>query len=83
MLGMLLVTLSDTAADHRWALKVVSGVGLVGFGVMFALFRYIENDSRRPGEDRGGDAAGVVKRVAAIGHRLALVVDRRGPGDQV
>lgn len=44
MLGMLLVTLSDTAADHRWALKVVSGVGLVGFAVMFGLFRYVDEN---------------------------------------
>jgi hypothetical protein len=44
MLGILLVAFSETEADHRWALKVVSGVGLAGFGLMFVLFRYIEDN---------------------------------------
>lgn len=44
MLGILLVTASETGADQRWALIVVSGVGIVGFAAMFLLERYIESN---------------------------------------
>jgi hypothetical protein len=43
MLGILLVAASS-AIDQRWALMVVSGVGIVGFGAMFLLERYIEDN---------------------------------------
>jgi eukaryotic-like serine/threonine-protein kinase len=42
MLGILLVSAAGT--DQRWALMVVSGVGIVGFAAMFALERYIEGN---------------------------------------
>jgi eukaryotic-like serine/threonine-protein kinase len=44
MLGILLVTASETGAEQRWAQILVSAVGFVGFGAMFALFRYIERN---------------------------------------
>lgn len=43
MLGMLLVAASS-AIEQKWALIVVSGVGIVGFAAMFWLERYIESN---------------------------------------
>lgn len=42
MFGILLVTASDST--QRWALMVVSGVGIVGFAAMFLLERYIDSN---------------------------------------
>lgn len=44
MLGILLVTFSETEAERLWALKVVSAVGVGSFVAMFALERYVETN---------------------------------------
>jgi hypothetical protein len=44
MLGILLVTMSESGAEQQWALKLVSAVGLIGFGAVFSLERYIDKN---------------------------------------
>ncbi|QEG37278.1 serine/threonine-protein kinase [Bythopirellula goksoeyrii] len=44
MLGILLVTASGGDDSRRWALMVVSGVGIIGFAAMFILERYIDSN---------------------------------------
>ena len=44
LLGILLVTMSETGTELQWALKLVATAGLFGFGAVFALERYIDKN---------------------------------------
>lgn len=44
LLGILLVTMSETGSELQWALKLVATAGLFGFGAVFALERYIDRN---------------------------------------